>query len=345
VPLLDSQAESTDALRIWTRSLAGVSKQVVEDDPQVRTILQTGPGFAQESSRLLNQLKPTLPILLANLTTLGQITVTYHASLEQLIVLMPPSVAAAQAAAPYRNPTGLPLGDFKLAIGDASPCTVGYLPPSEWRSPADTTTIDTPDGLYCKLPQDSPVAVRGARNYPCMGHPGKRAPTVEICDSDQPYEPLAMRPHVLGPNPIDPNLIAQGIAPDGRATPAEGIYGPVEGTPMPPGASPPPADPAPADQGAPALPGSVPPADVVPSTPQPETVLEPPPEPTTGAPGVAPSAFTPGADSGPSAVVAQYDPNSGKYVAGDGHVYAQLNLATPAKTWKDLVLTSGGTSA
>ena len=51
--------------------------------------------------------------------------------------------------------------------------------------------------------------VRGARNYPCMGHPGKRAPTVEICDSDKPYEPLAMRQHALGPYPLDPNLVAQ----------------------------------------------------------------------------------------------------------------------------------------
>jgi phospholipid/cholesterol/gamma-HCH transport system substrate-binding protein len=346
VPLLDSQAESTDALRIWVRSLAGVTKQVEQNDPQVRTILQTGPGFAQESTRLLNQLKPTLPVLLANLTTLGQITVTYHASLEQVIVLMPGAVAAAQAAAPSRNPTGMTLGDFKLAIGDASPCTVGYLPPSEWRSPADTTTIDTPDGLYCKLPQDSPVAVRGARNYPCMGHPGKRAPTVEICDSDKPYEPLAMRPHVLGPNPIDPNLLAQGIESDGRVNPADRIYGPVEGTPMPPGVAPPPqATQAPMDQGVPPMPGPVPPADAVPPAPQPEPVPPLPSDVPADAPGVAPSAFSPSADSGPSTTFAQYDLNSGKYVAADGQVYVQRNLAAPAKTWEDLVLSNGDASA
>ena len=77
------------------------------------------------------------------------------------------------------------------------------------------------DGLYCKLPQDSPIGVRGARNYPCMGHPGKRAPTVEICNSDKPYEPLAMRQHVLGPYPLDPNLLAQGIPPDDRMNAAK----------------------------------------------------------------------------------------------------------------------------
>lgn len=45
---------------------------------------------------------------------------------------------------------------------------------------------DTPDNLYCKLPQDSPISVRGARNYPCMTKPGKRAPTVESATAISP---------------------------------------------------------------------------------------------------------------------------------------------------------------
>src|SRR5690606_4972639 len=64
------------------------------------------------------------------------------------------------------------------------------------------------------------------------------APTVEICESDRPYEPLAMRQHATGPYPIDPSLIAQGIPPDDRITVEEQIFGPVEGTPMPPGVAP-----------------------------------------------------------------------------------------------------------
>ena len=47
-----------------------------------------------------------------------------------------------------------------------------------------------------------------------------------------------MRQHVLGPYPIDPNLIAQGIPPDDRVDFNERIYAPVEGTPLPPGAVP-----------------------------------------------------------------------------------------------------------
>jgi hypothetical protein len=170
-------------------------------------------------------------VLLANLTSIGQIGVTYNPSLEQLLVLLPPFVAAVQAALPGNNPTGIALGEFRIAVGDPPACTVGYLPPSSWRSPADTTVIDTPDGLYCKLPQDSPIAIRGARNYPCMGHAGKRAPTVEMCNSDKPFEPLAQRQHALGPYPLDPNLVSQGIPPDDRVDLGDHIFGPIEGTP------------------------------------------------------------------------------------------------------------------
>ena len=89
------------------------------NDPQLRTLLHNGPGALDEASRLLEQIKPTLPVLLANLTTIGKVGVTYHAALEQLLVLLPPSVAstASYGSSPERNSTGLPLGDFALASG------------------------------------------------------------------------------------------------------------------------------------------------------------------------------------------------------------------------------------
>jgi phospholipid/cholesterol/gamma-HCH transport system substrate-binding protein len=44
--------------------------------------------------------------------------------------------------------------------------------------------------LYCRVPQDSPFNVRGARNIPCETKPGKRAPTAAMCESDENYVPL-----------------------------------------------------------------------------------------------------------------------------------------------------------
>ncbi|MGO8852367.1 MCE family protein [Mycobacterium sp.] len=367
-PLLDSQAETTDAIRTWARSLAGISQVLVTDDSQVRTLLQNGPEAANEASRLLEQVKPTLPVLLANLTTIGQVGVVYHASLEQLLVLLPPSVSSTQSYSNTSNPTGLPLGEFALSLEDPPACTVGFLPPSSWRSPAATTTIDTPDGLYCKLPQDSPLTVRGARNYPCMGHPGKRAPTVQICDSDKPYEPLTMKQHVFGPYPLDPNLISQGIPPDDRVTSNDRIFGPMEGTPLPPGAVPQGTPPGPRGSYGPPGPGyaapplpseATPPTAPPPSpgTPAPAGAGVPPsltgaenpappappdaaPPPGGEAPQAAPSAFaTNGSTPGASVAVAQYDPRTGQYLGPDGQTYRQTNLATSAapKTWQDLL--------
>ncbi|MFP1153628.1 MCE family protein [Mycobacterium sherrisii] len=329
-PLLDGQAQSTRAIRTWARSLAGISQQLVTNDPQIKTLLRDAPGAADEASRLFDQVKPTLPMLLANLTTLGQVAVTYHPSIEQLLVLLPPTIAATQSyGAPKNNPTGFSLGDFTLTIGDPPACTVGFLPPSAWRSPEDTSVIDTPDGLYCKLPQDSPIGVRGARNYPCMGHPGKRAPTVEICDSDKPFEPLAIRQHVLGPYPIDPNLIAQGMPPDDRVSFGDQIFGPVDGTPPPaPEASAAPqAGPAPA-------PGSAPPMSAGPIPP----TGPPTPDGTDGSlPVAAPSAYAP-QRPGPSVAIATYDPRTGRYATPDGTVYRQSDLVVHAgpRSWKDL---------
>ncbi|AFM16708.1 virulence factor Mce family protein [Mycolicibacterium chubuense NBB4] len=244
-PVLDGQVVGADALRTWSQRLAGVSRQLVADDPHVRTLLDTGPAAAQEVSRLLGQVEPTLPVMLANMTSLGQVAVTYHPGLEQLLVLLPPSAAMYQSATPSNNPTGLPLGDFRISIDDPPACTVGFLPPSQWRSPADTSTIDTPDGLYCKLPQDSAIAVRGARNFPCMDKPGKYAPTVEICKSDKPFQPLAAREHATGPYTFDPNLVSQGVPPDSRVGENDTIYGPAQGTPRPPLTPAPTAPPAP----------------------------------------------------------------------------------------------------
>jgi len=121
-----------------------------------------------------------------------------------------------------------------------------------------------------------------------------------------------------GPYPLDPNLLAQGVPPDDRATSDGHIFGPLEGTPpgpQGPGAPAPPERPAP--------PG-------------------PPPPPATGASTpAAPSAFRPG-DSGrqPSFAFAQYDPGSGKYLTPDGHTYrrSDLEAGTVVKTWKDMLL-------
>jgi len=191
---------------------------------------------------------------------------------------------------------------------------------------------------------------------------------VQICDSDQPYQPLAMKQHVFGPYPLDPNLISQGIPPDERVNPNDRTFGPVEGTPLPPGAVPrgtppgprgsygppgpgyaapplpseatPPTAPTPSP-GTPAPPGAgVPPSPTGAENPAPPALPDTAPPPGGEAPQAAPSAFaTNGSTPGASVAVAQYDPRTGQYLGPDGQTYRQTNLATSAapKTWQDLL--------
>ena len=372
-PLLEGQAATSDSIRTWARSLAGFTGQLQASDPQFRDVLQRFPSFETEVSGLLNQLKPTLPVLLANLGVVSEILMTYNASLEQLLVLLPPYIAQQQSYTITSDSTGAPRGDFAATVSDPPACTVGFLPPSSWRSPADESDIDTPDGIYCKLPQDSPISVRGLRNFPCIRKPGKRAPTVQICNSDKPYQPLAMRQHATGPAPIDPSLIAQGIPVDDRVTLSDDIHGPVEGTPLPPGAMPMGTPPGPMPGVA--LPGPVgvspleapyagPPAPIAPPPPpgnslngQPIPPLAPPSGPPPGDPAaapasvpdalvptdagpaagpeVAPSSFGAANESGrPAVAFAQYNPRTGEYVGSDGKLYKVTNLAADAPMTK-----------
>ena len=165
-----------------------------------------------------------------------------------------------------------------------------------------------------------------------------------------------MRQHCLGPYPIDPNLISQGIPPDDRVDFNDRIYAPVEGTPMPPGVgpagtppdAPPPGAPVPLGPPPGPVPGAVP-AQAVPPPPPPGNSLNgvpipaeaPPAEapPADGAVPAAPSAFNGNASGGPSVAVAHYDPNTGEYMSPDGSLQRVQNLAAGGapKSWKDLL--------
>ncbi len=81
--------------------------------------------------------------------------------------------------------------------------------------------------------------MRGARNYPCMGHPGKRAPTVELCDDPKGYLPTGdAATHARAVTSSTRIWSRKGVPPDDRVDFNDRIYAPIEGTPLPPGAVP-----------------------------------------------------------------------------------------------------------
>lgn len=236
-PVLDSQTETSDAIQGWASHVATVTRELQEHDRDVAGVIDQGGPALNEVRQLVDRVQPTLPVVMANLASVGQVGLTYHDSLEQILVLLPQLVAIEQGSLAANVNTkqdykGAYLS-FNLNLNLPPPCTTGYLPTQQARNAA---LVDYPDrapgDLYCRVPQDSPFNVRGVRNTPCVTRPGKRAATVRECESDTEFVPLNDGFNWKG----DPNATGTGQAipqlPPPPATPppiAVAYYDPATG--------------------------------------------------------------------------------------------------------------------
>ena len=235
-PVLDAQADSSDSVQAWAAHLASITQQLQNNDTAVQGVLQQGGPAAAEMRQLIDRLNPTLAIVLANMVSVNQVAVTYRPGIEQFLVLLPQAAATIQAVGVANRNTlqdyqGAFLS-FNLKLNLPPPCTTGYLPAQQQRAPSLEDYPNRPAGdLYCRVPQDSAHNVRGVRNTPCIGQPGKRAPTVEMCQSDESYVPLNDGYNWKG----DPNATLSG----------QPVPQPPSGTPPPQGAPTPSPEPIP----------------------------------------------------------------------------------------------------
>lgn len=206
-PVLDSQLDSADSIRAWTRNLADVTDQLRENEPQITSLMQRGPDALGRATKVLNDLQPTMPVLVANLVSVGEVGVVYNQAIEQLLVIYPALVSALLTAIDGAKETGEIKVDFNLQIDATPPCTTGFLPAADRRSPADLSVPPLINGIYCKVPMDSQITARGARNLPCMEYPGRRAASPQEC-RDNNYQPLGTNPpdtSEVGPPGNNPN--------------------------------------------------------------------------------------------------------------------------------------------
>ncbi len=240
-PLMESQIDSSDSIQAWASNVSAVTTQLKDRDESVAGLLTKGSQSTDEVRKLLDRVQPTLPVLLANLVSVGEVAVTYRDNIETLLVAVPQAVANVQGilvanAGTKQDYVGAYLS-FNLNLNAPPPCTTGFLPVQQQRAPSFQDAPDIPEGnFYCRIPQDSQLtAVRGARNLPCVTRPGKRAATVKLCESDEEYVPLNDGFNWKG----DPNATLSGQAipqfPAGAAPPP-----PVGAPPPPPAGAPPP---------------------------------------------------------------------------------------------------------
>lgn len=310
-PILNSQVESGDAISQWAANLNTITSQTAEQDQALRSGLQQAAPTADQLNAVFGDVREALPQTLANIAIVADLLKRYHKGLEQALVVLPQGATIAQAATIF---PGEGLLHFGLSINQPPACLTGFLPASEWRSPADTTTKPLPDGLYCKIPKDTPAnVVRGARNYPCVDVPGKRAASPEECRSDKPYEPLGTNPWYGDPNQIL-TCPAAGARCDQPVKPGYVIPAPSINNGL---------NPLPADQ-------------LPPKPPSPMSdPLTAPGQGTVSCSGQQPNpcVYTPA--SGPSAI---YSPSSGEVVGPDGVTYSVTNSSNPGDDgWKEML--------
>jgi phospholipid/cholesterol/gamma-HCH transport system substrate-binding protein len=313
-PIIDSQVDSGDSIQRWSHNLNVLIAQAAHNDQHVQSILSKAAPTADQVNQVFSDVRESLPQTLANLEIVADMLKRYNKGLEQLLVFLPEISSVAQSA--VASSPGSVLLDFNLSINNPPPCLTGFLPASQWRSPADTSMAPLPTGTYCKIPKDTPAnVVRGARNYPCVDVPGKRAATPQECRDNKPYVPLGTNPWYGDPNQIR-NCPAPGARCDqpvdpGRVMPAPSVNNGL--------------NPAPADR----LRGSPPPI----SDP-----LQRPGSGTVQCNGQQPNpcVYTP---ASPSAI---YLPSSGEVVGPDGAKYTLENSShTGDDGWKDMLAPAG----
>jgi len=317
-PILDSQANSRDAIGQWAANLNVIGAQAAQQDAALRSGIQQAAPTADQLNSVFSGVQDSLPQTLANLEIVIDMLKRYHKGVEQALVYFPEEASQLQAGTvwPGEGIINFALGPLFAGIGASlllpgiippgagtdlnlpPPCLTGFLPASEWRAPADTTAAPLPSGTYCKIPKDyQGNVVRGARNYPCADVPGKRAASPRECRSNEPYVPLGTNPWYG-----DPNQVLTCPAPAARCD-----------QPVQPGT----VIPAPSiNNGMNPLP-----ANLLPPSGSPAPVSDPlsrPGQGTVTCSGQQPNPcnYTP---SGPVAI---YNPQSGEVVAPDGSRYS-----------------------
>jgi phospholipid/cholesterol/gamma-HCH transport system substrate-binding protein len=179
--VLRTQNGQKENIRSFADDLNTLTRALRDGDADLRGVLDGTPGTAREVEALLKDLEPTLPILLSDLVSVDQVVGSYLPGLEQLLVTYPAIIAG--------GPTGSTVdgwGHINLQFDySVPPCTEGYRPPTEWRSPHDTD--DAP--IYpaeCK--SGAPHEMRGPRMAP--GPSGANASPARLYSG---YDPAAGR--------------------------------------------------------------------------------------------------------------------------------------------------------
>jgi phospholipid/cholesterol/gamma-HCH transport system substrate-binding protein len=178
-PVLDTQRRLAPQIRSIFPDLATVTGQLRHSDSDLRGVLDKTPPFIDEVDDLVNQLRPTLPSLLHDLTNVGDVVRIYLPNVEHVVSVLPTPIHDLQSAiygSPLQSAAKL---SFKAVLNNPPACTVGFI--NRQRDINDLSPAQPQYDAFCKEPHDSAIGVRGGRNNECPNDPARRSNSAYGC--------------------------------------------------------------------------------------------------------------------------------------------------------------------
>ncbi|GAB3572157.1 MCE family protein [Amycolatopsis endophytica] len=191
--VLDTQRRQSDTITSMATQLRTIAGQLKGADPDLRKVIDSTPGLAQDIDNILATAGTDLGVLTANLLTTAQITSVRTDAVEELLVAFP--VISAFTRSVWSNGEGH-LG-LVLNFFDPHSCTKGY-ETTEQRPANDTSEIPANEQAYCAEPPGSETGVRGAQNAPYAGKPVNPAKPSTDTATAPPVQASQQLPGVLG---------------------------------------------------------------------------------------------------------------------------------------------------
>jgi phospholipid/cholesterol/gamma-HCH transport system substrate-binding protein len=174
LPVLQTQAQNSGNIRAFARDLAALTGTVAASDAKIRRILdQAGPA-ADELVLLVRTLRRVLPPFLTHVVSVSEVVDDRLPALEQLLVTFPRLVSAGPSA--LLSEGDARYGRVNLNMnGDPPACTVGYLPPGQWRPSSEMEAATSPPlssdhsfepWFAAKCNSGPPINMRGTKYAP-----------------------------------------------------------------------------------------------------------------------------------------------------------------------------------
>jgi phospholipid/cholesterol/gamma-HCH transport system substrate-binding protein len=148
--VLDTQVAHRSDIQTWAADLKLVTDTLVQEDPDLRTLVVNAPDAGAAVQQLVQSAGPGLGSLVRNLDILNGVTIPRIPGIEQLLVTYPDVVSGGFSV--VRNDSGVMRAHFGFALNMSQPrvCTTGYLSTGSTPSPAAVAAADV-SGVRCDV--------------------------------------------------------------------------------------------------------------------------------------------------------------------------------------------------